>query len=109
MPLRGAPQPHPRLRVARRLPMSPTSCPGSWRTMTSLARTDDALQEMARSMRQKGTRSCRLVQAHIRDLSTSNSQPGEFGSKPCSISQRETSRLRSDHHARITSRSTSVP
>ena len=46
---------------------------------------------------------------HIRDLSTSNSAPGEDGSKPCSISQRAASRLRQDHQARITSRSTSVP
>ena len=37
------------------------------------------------------------------------SAPGEDGSKPCSISQRAASRLRNDHHARITSRSTSVP
>jgi hypothetical protein len=43
------------------------------------------------------------------DFNTSNSQPGEDGSKPCSISQRAASRLRNDHHARITSRSTSVP
>ena len=48
-------------------------------------------------------------QPHIRDLSTSTSQPGEDGSKPCSTSQRIATRLRSDHHARITSRSTSVP
>ncbi|NEW76802.1 transposase [Streptomyces rapamycinicus] len=46
---------------------------------------------------------------HIRDLSTSTSQPGANGSKPCSTSQRTPSRLRNDHHARITSRSTSVP
>jgi hypothetical protein len=45
----------------------------------------------------------------MRDLSTSNSAPGEFGSKPCSISQRAACRLRSDHHPRITSRSTSAP
>ena len=51
----------------------------------------------------------RLVQRHIMDLSTSNSAPGEDGSKPCSISQRAATRLRHDHHARITSRSTSVP
>src|SRR4051812_19236715 len=51
----------------------------------------------------------RAVQPHIRDLSTSNSQPGEDGSKPCSTSQRKASRLRSDHQARITSRSASVP
>jgi hypothetical protein len=50
-----------------------------------------------------------LVQLHSWDLSTSNSPPGEDGSKPCSISQRAACRLRSDHHARITSRSTSVP
>jgi hypothetical protein len=50
-----------------------------------------------------------LGQPHIRDLSTSSSQPGEDGSKPCSTSQRNASRLRSDHHARITSRSTSLP
>lgn len=46
---------------------------------------------------------------HIRDLSTSISQPGADGSKPCSISQRTASRLRNDHHAWITSRSMSVP
>ena len=51
----------------------------------------------------------RLVQPHIMDLSTSNSAPGEDGSKPCSISQRAATRLRHDHHARITSRSMSVP
>ena len=50
-----------------------------------------------------------FVQPHIRALSTSTSQPGEDGSKPCSTSQRIASRLRNDHHARITSRSTSVP
>jgi hypothetical protein len=49
------------------------------------------------------------AQPHIRDLSTSTSQPGANGSKPCPASQRTTSRLRSDHHARITSRSTSLP
>ncbi len=51
----------------------------------------------------------RLVQPHIPDLSTSNSAPGEDGSKPRSISQRAATRLRHDHHAWITSRSTSVP
>jgi len=50
-----------------------------------------------------------VAQPHIRDLSTSTSQPGADGSKPCSTSQRTPSRLRSDHHARIRSRSTSVP
>jgi hypothetical protein len=50
-----------------------------------------------------------LVQPHSRDLSTSNSAPGEDGSKPCSISQRAARRHRNDHHPRITSRSTSVP
>ena len=42
-------------------------------------------------------------------FSTSNSAPGEDGSKPCSISQRAATRLRHDHHARIRSMSTSVP
>lgn len=46
---------------------------------------------------------------HIRDLSTSTSHPGANGSNPCSLSQRMISRLRNDHHARIASRSTSVP
>jgi hypothetical protein len=46
---------------------------------------------------------------HCAPLSTSNSQPGEEGSKPCSISHRAATRLRSDHHARITSRSTWAP
>ncbi len=46
---------------------------------------------------------------HAWDLSTSNSQPGEDGSKPCSISQRAATRLRHDHHARTTSRSMSEP
>ena len=41
----------------------------------------------------------------IRALSTSNSHPGASGSKPCSLNQRATTRLRSDHQARITSRS----
>jgi hypothetical protein len=50
-----------------------------------------------------------LVQPHSRDLSTSTSQPAENGSKPCSTSQRTARRLLNDHHARITSRSTSVP
>ena len=50
-----------------------------------------------------------LVQPHSRDLSTSTSQPGEDGSKPCSTSQRTARRLRNDHYARITSSSTSVP
>ncbi len=49
------------------------------------------------------------AQPHSRDLSTSTSQPGANGSKPCSTSQRTFSRLRTDPHARITSRSTSVP
>lgn len=49
------------------------------------------------------------AQPHSTDLSTSTSQPGAVGSKPCSTSQRTPSRLRNDHHARITSRSTSVP
>jgi hypothetical protein len=49
-----------------------------------------------------------LVQPHIRDLSTSTSQPGANGSKPCSSSQRIARRLRNDHHPWITSRSTSV-
>lgn len=47
--------------------------------------------------------------SHIRDLSTSTSQPGANGSKPCSINQRTISRLRNDHHAWITSRSMDVP
>jgi mycothiol synthase len=50
-----------------------------------------------------------LAQPHIWALSTSTSQPGCHGSKPCSISQRTPCRLRSDHHARITSRSAPVP
>ena len=54
-----------------------------------------------------GGGSCRWC--HIWDRSTSNSQPGEAGSKPCSISHRAATRLRSDHQARITSRSTSAP
>ncbi len=48
-------------------------------------------------------------QPHIRDRSTSTSQPGRNGSKPCSMSQRIASRLRRDHQPRITSRSTSPP
>ena len=50
-----------------------------------------------------------LVRPYSRDLSTSTSQPGEDGSKPCSTSQRTARRLRSDHHAWITSRSTWMP
>ncbi|GAA1388222.1 hypothetical protein GCM10009639_14430 [Kitasatospora putterlickiae] len=56
------------------------------------------------------TRPARASDApHIRERSTSTSQPGAKGSKPCSTSQRTASRLRNDHHARITSRSTPVP
>jgi hypothetical protein len=40
---------------------------------------DDALQEMACSMRQDRTGSRRGRTAHSWDLSTSNSQPGEDG------------------------------
>src|SRR6266498_3962136 len=36
--------------------MSPTGCPGSSRTMTSSVRKTTRLEEMARSMRQNGTR-----------------------------------------------------
>lgn len=70
---------------------------------------DNALKEIAHSMLQNGIRCSWLAQSHIWDLSTSTSQPGEEGSKPCSTSQRTARRLRNDHHARITSRSTSVP
>ena len=68
-----------------------------------------ALHPCTLSAEGPGARSSGLVQRHIVDLSTSNSAPGEEGSKPCSISQRAATRLRHDHHARITSRSTSVP
>ncbi len=44
----------------------------------------------------------------IRARSTSTSQPGADGSKPCSTSQRTAVRLRKDHHARMTSMSTSA-
>src|SRR5437870_1137030 len=80
--------------------------PGIFEDHDLVGPEDDALQEMARLMRQNGLVAVGLVQPHSRDLSTSNSQPGEDGSKPCSISQRAASRLRNDHHARITSRST---
>jgi hypothetical protein len=46
------------------------------------------------------------VESHSRDLSTLTSQPGKDGSKPSSTSKRTASRLRNDHYARITSRST---
>lgn len=78
------------------------------RTM-SRVRAGDAPQGMACSMRQNAFVAVGPAQPHIRDLSTSTSQPGANGSKPCSISQRTASRLRNDHHARITSRSMSVP
>jgi hypothetical protein len=68
-----------------------------------------APEEMVCSMHQNALVTVRPAQPHSRDLSTSNSQPGADGSKPCSTSQRATSRLRNDHHARITSRSMSVP
>ena len=42
------------------------------RTLTSVG-PEDELREMARSMRQNGTRSRRLVQPHSRDLSTATS------------------------------------
>src|SRR3954447_16587118 len=37
-----------------------------------------------------------LMRPHTWDLSTANSQPGEAGLKPCSISQRAACRLRND-------------
>ncbi|CAL9420864.1 hypothetical protein SUDANB67_03040 [Nocardiopsis dassonvillei] len=72
-------------------------------------RAGDATQGMACSMRQNALPAAGPAQPHSRDLSTSTSQPGAKGSKPCSTSQRTPSRLRNEHHARITSRSTSVP
>lgn len=54
-------------------------------------------------------RSGSMTILHIRAFSTSISQPGAAGSKPCSISQRTARRLRNDHHAWITLRSTSAP
>ncbi len=66
-------------------------------------------QGMACWMRQNAVVAVGPAQSHIRDRSTSTSQPGAKGSKPCSLSQRTASRLRNDHHAWITSRSTSVP
>ena len=65
---------------------------------------------IVRASRRRAMPSCRrCVQPQNWDLSTSTSQPGEDGSKPCSTSQRTAVRQRSDHHARITSRSTSLP
>jgi hypothetical protein len=96
-------------RVVRRLPMSPTGCPGSSRTMTSSVRKTTRFRRWPARCGRTALVAVGLVQPHSRDLSTSNSQPGEDGSKPCSISQRAARRLRNDHHARITSRSTSVP
>ena len=70
----------------------------------------EARRRPFRSWPSRRARPCaRLARPHIRDLSTSNSQPGMDGSKPCSTSQRAATRLRHDHHPRITSRSTSVP
>lgn len=66
-------------------------------------------QGMACSIRQNAFVAVGPAQPHIRALSTSTSQPGAKGSKPCSTSQRTISRLRNDHHAWITSRSMSVP
>ncbi len=68
-----------------------------------------APEEMVCSMHQNALVAVGPAQPYSRDLSTSNSQPGADGSKPCPTSQRATSRLRNDHHARITSRSMSVP
>jgi hypothetical protein len=50
-----------------------------------------------------------LERHHNWDLSTSNSQPGAAGSKPCSTNHRTATKQRNDHHPLITSRSTSVP
>jgi len=95
--------------VVRRFPMSPTGCPGPLRTMTSPVRKATRCRRWPARCGRTALAAVGLVQPHRRDLSTSNSQPGEDGSKPCSTSQRAARRLRSDHHARITSRSTSVP
>ena len=82
---------------------------GSSRTMTSSVRKTTRFRRWPARCGRTALVAVGLVQPHIRDLSTSTSQPGEDGSKPCSTSQRTASRLRNDHHARITSRSTSVP
>ena len=68
-----------------------------------------ALRRPAATLRLVTTVLCRHRPPQSCDLSTSTSQPGKNGSKPCSTSQRIASRLRDDHHPRITSRSTSVP
>ena len=67
--------------------------------------TEEEVSGERSSPRARTGRSARMAW----DLSTSTSQPGEDGSKPCSTSQRTAVRQRSDHHARITSRSTSRP
>jgi hypothetical protein len=82
---------------------------GSSRTMTSPVRKTARFRRWPARCGRTALVAVGLVQPQSRDLSTSTSQPGEDGSKPCSTSQRTARRLRSDHHARITSRSTSVP
>src|SRR6266496_4182880 len=82
--------------------MPPAGCPGSSRTMTSPVRKTARFRRWPARCGRTALAAVGLVQPHSRDLSTSTSQPGEDGSKPCSTSQRTASRLRNDHHARIT-------
>jgi hypothetical protein len=49
--------------------------PGIFEDHDLVGPEDGALEEMARPMRQDGTRSVGLVQPHGRDLSTSTSRP----------------------------------
>ncbi len=88
------------------------------RLFETIAHVDRELLPMLRSLIEELPTSVELVRVtdvpdlalfHVWDRSTSTSHPGAFGSKPCSISQRIASRLRTDHHPRMASRSTAVP
>jgi hypothetical protein len=71
---------------------SSRGCPASSRSMTSSVRKTARLRRWpARCGRT--ARGGRVAQPYSRDLSTSTSQPGKDGSKPCSTSQRTASRL----------------
>ena len=87
----------------------PDRLPGMFEDHDLVGRQDDALQQMARSMRQNGTRRRRA-----RAASQLGSQHGELAAWRGRVEavldhQRAARKLRNDHHARITSRSTSVP
>ena len=88
---------------------SERSARATWSTSSPARSTTPDNSQAGGSGKARTVESRRCMQTQNWDLSTSTSQPGKKGSKPCSISHRIADRLRHDHHARTTSRSTSAP